>query len=122
MESWTRTVSSAGFDLHRARRRQSRGSLQGNGLGTQPCADFAKAYAANPSVAEDIYFIWTQGFMSGMNASAPAASPNSNDLGDGSLESHKARIRAYCDAHPLAQYAQAVQDLYLTFPSRNDQN
>jgi len=45
-------------------------SAQLAGAGSQSCAQFAKAYSANPTFAENAYFTWAQGFMTGFNLAA----------------------------------------------------
>jgi len=37
------------------------------GVGTQSCAEFAKAYKGDPKYAELVYLSWAQGLMSGLN-------------------------------------------------------
>jgi hypothetical protein len=57
-----------------------------------------------------------QGFMSAMNAEAIAHSRPFRLIEGRQAAAHKLAIRSYCDAHPLAQYAQAVVDLYNSLP------
>jgi hypothetical protein len=92
-------------------------AAQGYGVGMRSCGEFARAYAANPAVAEDVYFTWAQGFMSGLNLDAvenrrPYRVINGNDMA-----SQKIEIRSYCDAHPLATYSQSVFALYSSLPA-----
>lgn len=89
---------------------------QGYGLGMHSCAEFARAYAANPTVTEDLYFTWAQGFMSGMNLMAIAMRLPFRNIDGNGMAIHKSRIRSYCDAHPLAPYAAAVSTVYESFP------
>jgi hypothetical protein len=46
------------------------GQMNGYGDGMDSCAVFAQEYAANPDAAENVYFTWAQGFMSGLNLEA----------------------------------------------------
>jgi opacity protein-like surface antigen len=90
---------------------------QGYGLGMESCAQFAKAYADNPTVTEDLYFTWAQGFMSGLNLEALANNMSYRVLNGTEMAAQKVQIRSYCDRHPLAQYAMAITNIYNGFPS-----
>jgi hypothetical protein len=37
------------------------------GVGTETCGQYAEVYRMSPEVAENAYFSWAQGFMSGLN-------------------------------------------------------
>jgi hypothetical protein len=89
---------------------------QGYGLGMKSCAQFAGDYKAEPTVAEDLYFAWAEGFMSGLNLSATANNLRARHLADIDMESAKLQIRSYCDGHPLAQYVSAVLTIYTGLP------
>src|SRR5258706_16471380 len=93
---------------------------QGYDLGMRSCGEFAKAYAANPAIAEDLYFTWAQGFISSLNLNSVPNTHVYRDINGDDIQAHKAHIRAYCDAHPLAQYVAAVLDLYGTFPPKRE--
>jgi hypothetical protein len=85
------------------------------GAGALTCGQFANHYAKNPQV-ELSYFAWAQGFMSSMNVSrADSPSPAYRDL-SGPIEFQMSQIRIYCDDHPLAQYSDAVFDLFGSLP------
>jgi hypothetical protein len=93
-------------------------AAQGYGLGVHSCAEFAKLYAGNPKVAEDLYFTWAQGFISGLNLSSTAGTGVYRDV-EGTyaqMAAQKIRIRSYCDEHPLSQYLSAILDLYNSLP------
>jgi len=90
---------------------------QGYGVGMHSCAEFAKSYMANPTAAEDIYFTWAQGFMSGLNLSDAASGRAYKAINGGDMATQKAYIRSYCDVHPLAQYVGAIVQLYTTLPN-----
>ena|SRR5579863_2022836 len=82
------------------------------------CGEFAKLYAENPSITENVYFGWAEGFMSGLNVMATVykAPYRIISTGDASMQAYRASIRAYCNTHPLAQYAEAVSTLWLSLP------
>lgn len=90
---------------------------QGYGLGVHSCAEFASAYKAQPAIAENLYFAWAEGFMSGLNLSAAANNRPSRRLASINMESAKIQIRDYCDGHPLSQYAGAVVLIYGGLPA-----
>jgi hypothetical protein len=91
---------------------------QAFGFGNSSCADFAKAYAKNPAGAETLYFVWAQGFITGINLAAILDHKpyHTMEPGEAAMKDYMASIRAYCNAHPLASYALAVADLYGTLP------
>jgi hypothetical protein len=89
------------------------------GIGVHSCAEFAKSYAADPTVTENIYFAWAEGFVSGLNMSAIASNlpyriPES---GNEKMRYYMLYIRSYCDNHPLSPYYGAVTTLYTTILS-----
>ena len=87
-----------------------------SGHGGGICAEFAHAYKRNPFSAETNYFIWAQGFMSGLNTVFIAHKMPSRNLGARTIPQQQSHIRAYCDQHPLAEYVQAVLSLMETLP------
>ncbi len=91
---------------------------EGYGLGLQTCGEFAKSYVGNPTVVEDTYFTWAEGFMSGLNfVTAVYKMPGREfSSGDISMQSYQSYIRAFCNQHPMAQYLEAVFALYSSLP------
>ena len=84
------------------------------GVGAKTCGIFARNYLINPKLADDLYQSWAQGFMSGLNyAKAPS---DGRDLSAMPTEEQMARIKKYCNARPLADYVDAVMDLYQSLP------
>jgi hypothetical protein len=84
------------------------------GLGAMTCGKIAEMYRQNPSVVEAVMMSWSQGFMSGVNVSIRGV--GHHDLGGVTVEVQKASLRNYCDDHPLAEFWEAVMDLYNKFP------
>jgi len=85
------------------------------GAGASTCGGFAKAYAHDPQ-NEYIFFSWAQGYMSAVNDTLAATGiHNYRDLA-GETANQMARIRLYCNDHPLADYDIAVMDLYDSLP------
>ena len=84
--------------------------------------EFAKLYTSNPSMAEDIYFTWAQGFMTGLNMASAANTGvyRSIEGTRAGMVAQKVRVRSYCDIHPLAQYLSAVLDLYNSLPPKKE--
>jgi hypothetical protein len=87
------------------------------GVGVQTCGEFADAYRRDPHVAETIYFTWAQGFMSGQNVLVVLATGKTVDLSAVSMNQLEAGVREYCDAHPLAMFDIAVENLYRSLPA-----
>ncbi len=84
------------------------------GAGAFPCAEFTDQYKENPRKVEGVYFTWAQGFMSGLNAGLVLSDSVTPDLhpNDFDTEDQRRHIRHYCDQRPLADYFEAVIDLY----------
>lgn len=82
------------------------------GAGKSTCAQFAEKYAASPDIVEDIFFSWTQGFMSGLNLEKIVTHRPSHDLNSITINTQQQIIREYCSAHHLDDYARAVFQLY----------
>ena len=89
---------------------------QGYGPGMQSCGEFSRLYATNPTVTEDLFYTWAQGFMSALNLSFVSTTGAYRFIAPDGMASYKLRLRTYCDAHPPSQYVQAVMDLYNSLP------
>ena len=90
------------------------------GVGAKTCGIFASNYLINPKLADDLYHSWDQGFMSGLNYTKVEATGDSRDLSAMPTEEQMARIKKYCNARPLADYVDAVMDLYNGFPQNKN--
>ena len=86
------------------------------GVGAKTCGVFASNYLINPTLADDLYHSWAQGFMSGLNYAKMEATGDSRDLSAMPTEEQMAHIKKYCNARPLADYVDAVTDLYKNLP------
>jgi hypothetical protein len=86
------------------------------GMGADSCGNFASQYRLSAIVAETSYFAWAQGYMSGLNSLVSATGKVPRDLNGLALPDQEARIRSYCDQHPLGNYVDAVMDLYGALP------
>jgi hypothetical protein len=84
------------------------------GAGWVTCAEFAKAYQQNPQSTEDEFFGWAQGYLSGLNDSVFVR----KNLRGWRLEQQKQHIRAFCDKRSLANFRDAVKDLFSNLPDR----
>jgi hypothetical protein len=89
---------------------------QGLGPGMQSCGEFSRAYATNPTVTEDLFYTWAQGFMSALNLSFVSTTGAYRFIDPNGMAGYKLRLRVYCDAHPPSSYVQAVMDLYNSLP------
>jgi hypothetical protein len=90
------------------------------GRGTLSCGRFAEASRQNPAEAENSYFRWAQGFMSGHNVGGRPPGTY-RDLDAMSRDAQKQYLRKYCEQHPQAEYVKGVMDLYLKFPLKKSQ-
>lgn len=89
---------------------------QGYGIGMNSCAQFARDYSAQPQIAENLYFAWAEGFMSGMNLAATMRYQQARHLASLNPDSDKLEIRMHCNAHPLDPYYSALTQIYLRLP------
>lgn len=89
------------------------------GLGAASCAQFSQLYSMNPHTTENIYLDWSRGFMSGLNAARWPSGPY-RDLRAKTPEQLNVHARQYCEAHPLANYMQAVMDFFMSLPLRSN--
>jgi|HubBroStandDraft_6_1064221.scaffolds.fasta_scaffold1591586_2 hypothetical protein len=85
------------------------------GAGTSTCAQFAIRYRASPELVESEYYTWAQGFMSARNVQKLTENRSSQNLDSIPTGVQKMRLRTYCDNHPLAEYLDAIMDLYDSF-------
>jgi hypothetical protein len=86
------------------------------GWGTVTCGAFASMYKDDPKFAEDHLFDWAQGMMSGMNVHSLLGGEGSKDLSFQPADKQRSALRAFCDRRPLANFYEAVMDLYLSMP------
>jgi hypothetical protein len=85
------------------------------GAGSSTCADYTQAYRRDPGSANDMYFSWAQGFMSGQNV-AHDNNPMRN-LNALPIKTQLDYLRRFCDQKPTELFAVAAQHLYKAFPS-----
>ena len=89
-----------------------------SGIGAAKCSAFAKAFKESPTMAENVYFTWAQGYMSGMNTALLMVKKPFRDLSAQSADQQKLHIRNYCDKRPDNPFLDAVLNLYGTIPSQ----
>jgi hypothetical protein len=103
---------------------QRREPMLSMGLGTATCGKFAEDYSS-AKLAEAIYFTWAQGYMTARNNAevfgqlekgTDKTSVQFRDLNALSTQLEWARVRSYCNEHPLANYQEAVDILYASLP------
>jgi hypothetical protein len=87
-----------------------------SGAGAASCASFGKFYQDNPRDAEEAFFTWAQGYMSGINTTLIVLSRGSRDLSGMPQAHQQSFLRQYCNGHPLENYADAVNELYGKLP------
>jgi hypothetical protein len=84
-------------------------ALQGAGATT--CAVFANLYKLDSERTENLYFTWTQGYLSGWSAAQMDAKKPYVNLAKLDVKAQEALLRRYCDQHPLGNYLDAVFNL-----------
>jgi hypothetical protein len=82
------------------------------GWGTITCTASANMYRDDPKSEEEHLSDWAQGFMSGLNFANKGNSGMSMNLRSMSTDQQQRAIRAYCNGHPIADYIDAVLDVY----------
>jgi hypothetical protein len=83
-----------------------------SGAGSFSCGAFEQMYHKAPAAAENAYFHWAQGFMSGINITTLAIHSPSRDLSSMSIQNQRNILLRYCDGHPRAYFYQAAMNLY----------
>ena len=91
--------------------------IAAQGAGTLTCGQLANMYRGHPTLAENVFFTWAQGFMTGLNYQKMAKHGKSANLGAMTTAKQKSLIRSYCDAHPSAIFLDAVTHLYHRLPT-----
>lgn len=89
------------------------------GRGSQTCGIFASQYGQSPRITEHDFFVWAQGYMSGLNAASLDATGKSKNLASKSLDEQMTIIRAFCSRRPLDPYFLAVDHLYRSLAPNN---
>jgi hypothetical protein len=91
--------------------------MLGAGAGTMTCGEFGKLYAVDPEKVENLFYDWSQGFMTALNLRASGKPKVLNAV---TMDDQKAHLRIYCDAHPLKTYAEGVIELYHSLPESTE--
>lgn len=81
------------------------------GPGNHSCAKFGAAVKATPD-AEELYFVWAQGFLTAFAAFFTILNRPIDGLEKTSQAQLKADIRSFCNRNPLSTYSNAVQDVF----------
>ena len=85
------------------------------GIGSNLCAQFTQEHADNPAGADQTYWPWAMGMMSGLNFASIANNKYFRDL-TGDQDLFRRAIVVYCQNHPLASFRGAILDLYVSLP------
>lgn len=84
------------------------------GAGGVTCARYAQFYRRNPDRYGELFFQWSQGFMSATDMDrhinhAPILNLNPSAF---PVEEQRTFMNKYCDEHPLRLWVDATQDLF----------
>lgn len=82
------------------------------GAGFVPCGYFDQQYKNAPSQTGS-FFVWTEGYLSGMDQTLEAEGEPATDLAGWGSAKQNAFIRAFCMAYPLKAYGDASTALFL---------
>jgi hypothetical protein len=85
------------------------------GAGNSTCAEFNKE-SAQISSAEDTYFVWAEGYMTGMNFTEINDSGQSRNLFSKSESEQEHAIHRLCAGHPDQPYFNAVIVFFHSLP------
>jgi hypothetical protein len=94
----------------------------GEGIGLLKCEKFTERYRESTTSTEVLFFNWAQGFMTGRNIPLLTAKQPTRDLSALTGDEQMAKIRTYCDAHPLDFYFVAVVSLFDSLPQKPPKN
>jgi hypothetical protein len=94
----------------------------GEGIGLLKCEKFTERYRGSSAATEVLFFNWAQGFMTGRNIPLLTAKQPTRDLSSLTGDEQMAKIRTYCDAHPLDFYFVAVVSLFESLPEKPPEN
>ena len=84
-----------------------------SGPGANSCAVFLDLHMRDPTSYDLLFFVWAQGFMSGMNTVALKIKGEVIDLQPEAYppEQQMTFLRDFCQVHPLRSYSEAVFEL-----------
>jgi hypothetical protein len=85
-------------------------------LGKSTCGKYLEQKRADPQHADDMFYSWANGYLSGMNEALASAGQPRHDLGAKSAESKVQFIQDYCKEHPLGDYLSSVLALIRSLP------
>jgi hypothetical protein len=86
------------------------------GAGATTCGEFGEYYRNNPTTTMASYLSWAQGFMSGQNIARSVLKRQTHNLGGLSISEQAAKLRAFCNQKPLAEFGTAVEALFDELP------
>lgn len=81
------------------------------GIGVSTCTQFANFYKVDAQSAENVFFAWAQGYLSGWNTAQIDAKQPTLNLALMDTKEQREFLRRYCDQHPLGNYIDAVDHL-----------
>jgi hypothetical protein len=90
------------------------------GTGVRSCAQFVKEYKQSRLI-EEIYFVWTQGYLTGVNIMSIRRGEVGLDLVPKgmSIDWQKSYLRDYCSQNPLSPYSEATASLLFEIVKAN---
>jgi hypothetical protein len=85
------------------------------GAGSGTCAAYTQAYRDDPDTANNLYFGWAQGYMSGQNVTR-GDKPMRN-LNAIPVSAQLIFLKRFCEQRPTDFFAVAAQNLFNALPS-----
>jgi len=89
------------------------------GVGSTSCAKYGGLDRAEAEDLELMYYVWAQGFMSGLNTAYLHDKRAYRNLAATSVERQKINLSNYCSRNPTHTYAESVLNLYMTLPEES---
>lgn len=93
----------------------ARGDTIAAGLGTTMCSDFTQMHRViDAKGADNRFYSWAQGYMSGLNAVDEKATGIGRDLSSVPVAEQQRYLREFCERYPTTIYLIGVRELWQT--------
>jgi hypothetical protein len=86
------------------------------GAGSGKCGDYVREYQRDPDVANNVYFSWAQGYMSGLNFEQLALKKRMRNLNALPVASQLDYLMVYCKQKPDELFVMAARNLFNALP------
>jgi hypothetical protein len=87
------------------------------GAGSAACSEYTQQYASEPDTANNVYYSWAQGYMSGQNIERSSQKKPMRNLAALPIATQLDFLRRYCLQSPTSLFAVAAQNLFNALPT-----